>query len=115
MFEKFRHLSRTQIVMISVAVSTVLALGISALLVNIMERKNEARQTFIKIADINDDEENPAEWGKNFPLQYEGYMKTVDQVRTRFGGSEALARTPSQADPRSVVGAIETGRGSQIG
>jgi nitrite reductase (cytochrome c-552) len=103
MFEKFRHLSRTQIVMISVAVSTVLALGISALLVNIMERKNEARQTFIKIADINDDEENPAEWGKNFPLQYEGYMKTVDQVRTRFGGSEALARTPSQADPRSVV------------
>jgi nitrite reductase (cytochrome c-552) len=25
-------------------------------------------------------------------------------VRTRFGGSEALPRTPSQADPRSVVG-----------
>ncbi|HET9235747.1 MAG TPA: ammonia-forming cytochrome c nitrite reductase subunit c552 [Oligoflexus sp.] len=103
MFEKFRQLSRTRIVMISVAVSTFLALGISALLVNIMERKNEARQTFINIAAIGDDEENPAEWGKNFPLQYEGYRKTVDQVRTRFGGSEALARTPSEADPRSVV------------
>lgn len=103
MFEKFRHWSRTRIVMVSVAVSTVLALGLSALLVNIMERKNEAKQTFVKIADIHEDEENPAEWGKNFPLQYEGYMKTVDQVRTRYGGSEALARTPSQADPRSVV------------
>ncbi len=103
MFEKFRHLSRTQIIMISVSVSTVLALGISALLVNIMEKKNEAKQTFLKIADISDDEENPAEWGKNFPLQFEGYMKTVDQVRTRYGGSEAVARTPGEADPRSVV------------
>jgi nitrite reductase (cytochrome c-552) len=103
MFEKFRQLSRSQIVSISVAVTTVLALGLSALLVNIMEKKNEAKQTFLKIVEISDDEENPLEWGKNFPLQFEGYMKTVDQVRTHFGGSEALARTPSQADPRSVV------------
>jgi nitrite reductase (cytochrome c-552) len=27
----------------------------------------------------------------------------VDQVRTRYGGSEAVQRTPTQADPRSVV------------
>jgi nitrite reductase (cytochrome c-552) len=27
----------------------------------------------------------------------------VDQVRTRFGGSEAVPRTPTDADPRSVV------------
>jgi nitrite reductase (cytochrome c-552) len=27
----------------------------------------------------------------------------VDQVRTRFGGSEALPRTPTKADPRTVV------------
>jgi nitrite reductase (cytochrome c-552) len=103
MFEKFRHLSRTQIILISVAVSTVLALGISALLVNIMERKSEAKQAFVKIAELHEDEEDPAEWGKNFPLQYESYKKTVDQVRTRYGGSEALHRTPSEADPRSVV------------
>ena len=42
-------------------------------------------------------------WGKNFPLQYDGYRRTVDQVRTRYGGSEAVPRTPTQADPRSVV------------
>lgn len=30
-------------------------------------------------------------------------MRTVDQTRTRFGGSEAVARTPTEADPRSVV------------
>jgi nitrite reductase (cytochrome c-552) len=42
-------------------------------------------------------------WGKNFPLQYDGYKRTVDQVRTRFGGSEAAPRTPTAADPRSIV------------
>ena len=42
-------------------------------------------------------------WGKNFPLQYDDYSRTVDQVRTRFGGSEAVPRTPTQADPRSIV------------
>ena len=42
-------------------------------------------------------------WGRNFPSQYDGYRRTVDQVRTRFGGSEAVPRTPTAVDPRSVV------------
>ena len=29
--------------------------------------------------------------------------RTVDMVRTRFGGSEAMPRTPTEADPRSIV------------
>jgi nitrite reductase (cytochrome c-552) len=36
-------------------------------------------------------------------MQYDDYLRTVDQVRTHFGGSEAVRRTPTQADPRSVV------------
>jgi nitrite reductase (cytochrome c-552) len=53
-----------------------------------------------KITDATDD---PAVWGKEYPLQYETYKKTVDQIRTKYGGSEALPRTPDEADPRSVV------------
>ncbi len=41
--------------------------------------------------------------GKNFPLQSDDDKRTVDQVRTRSGGSEAWPQTPTQADPRSVV------------
>jgi nitrite reductase (cytochrome c-552) len=52
---------------------------------------------------ITDDTVDPAIWGKEYPLQYESYTKTTDQKRTRFGGSEALPRTPDQADPRSIV------------
>ena len=36
-------------------------------------------------------------------MQYDGYQRTVDQVRTRYGGSEAVPRTPTDADPRSIV------------
>jgi nitrite reductase (cytochrome c-552) len=74
-----------------------------ALLMNIFERKQEARNPFYRVVELTDDTEDPAVWGKNFPLQYDDYRRTVDQVRTRYGGSEALPRTPTKADPRSVV------------
>ena len=85
---------------IGAAVIAVLAV---ALLVNVMERKQEARNPFYRVVALNDDTEDPAVWGKNFPSQYDDYRRTVDQIRTRFGGSEALPKTPSDTDPRSVV------------
>jgi nitrite reductase (cytochrome c-552) len=53
--------------------------------------------------ELDDNTEDPAIWGKNFPIQYDSYKRTVDQERTRFGGSEAVPRTPTAADPRSIV------------
>ena len=70
---------------------------------NIFERKQEARNPFYRVVELTDDTEDPAIWGKNFPLQYDDYKRTVDQVRTRYGGSEALPHTPAKVDPRSVV------------
>jgi nitrite reductase (cytochrome c-552) len=88
----------------AVVVAAVLAAAAgAALLVNIMERQQEARHPFYRVVELTDETTDPAVWGKNFPLQYDGYSRTVDQVRTRFGGSEALPRTPSDADPRSIV------------
>jgi len=83
--------------------ATVVAVGVIALLVNIFERKQEARNPFYRVVELNDQIDDPAVWGKNFPLQYDGYLRTVDQVRTRYGGSEAVPHSPTQADPRSVV------------
>jgi nitrite reductase (cytochrome c-552) len=85
------------------AAGAIVAAGAAALLANIMERKQEARNPFYRVVELTDDTEDPAVWGKNFPLQYDGYRRTVDQVRTKHGGSEAVPRTPTQADPRSVV------------
>src|SRR6187455_492329 len=97
-----RKWTRGMVVTIAV-LAAVAAAGATALLVNIMERKQEARNPFFRVVELTDETEDPAVWGKNFPQQYDGYRRTVDQVRTRYGGSEAVPRTPTEADPRSVV------------
>ena len=76
---------------------------VTFVLVTVFERKEEAKNPFFRVVELNDEIEDPAVWGKNFPLQYDGYLRTVDQQRTRYGGSEAVPRTPTDADPRSVV------------
>jgi nitrite reductase (cytochrome c-552) len=80
-----------------------LSFAVFALLTNIFERKQEARNPFYRVVELTEETEDPALWGKNFPQQYDAYLRTVDQVRTRFGGSEAVPREPTDADPRSVV------------
>lgn len=67
-----------------------------ALLVNIFQRKQEARNPFFRVVELTDDTVDPSIWGKNFPLQYDDYLKTTDQVRTRYGGSEAEPRIESE-------------------
>jgi nitrite reductase (cytochrome c-552) len=52
---------------------------------------------------INDDVDDPAVWGRLLPLHYELYLKTAEMQPTKYGGSEAVPRTPTQADPRRVV------------
>jgi nitrite reductase (cytochrome c-552) len=90
--------------LIAVVLAAVLVgLGGAALLANIVQRKEEARNPFYRVVELSDDTQDPVVWGQNFPQQYDGYARTVDQVRTRFGGSEALPRTPTKADPRTVV------------
>lgn len=92
-----------RLVLITAAVTTVIVGGITALLLNVAEHKQEAKNPFFRVVELTDTTEDPAIWGKNFPLQYDRYLRTTDQVRTKFGGSEALPRTPTDADPRSIV------------
>jgi nitrite reductase (cytochrome c-552) len=85
------------------AVAAIAAGGTAALLVDIAEKKQEARNPFFRVTQLDDMTEDPEVWGKNFPLQYDDYKRTVDMVRTRYGGSEAMPRTPTERDPRTVV------------
>ena len=84
-------------------VSMAAAVGAMMLFTDILTKKEEAKNPYFRVVKLDDDTEDPAVWGRNFPLQYDLYRKTTDMVRTRFGGSEATPRTPSQADPRSIV------------
>src|ERR1035437_9859232 len=98
-----RRLFATVIVLAAVA-----SLAVTALLINIFERKQEAKNPFYRVVELNDTIDDPATWAKNFPLQYDLYMRTVDMQRTKYGwkrGHAALAN-PGRSALRG--GAFET-------
>ncbi|MCC7341560.1 MAG: ammonia-forming cytochrome c nitrite reductase subunit c552 [Bryobacterales bacterium] len=95
--------SLNRMLITTVVLSALVTLGVAALLVNIFERKQEARTPFAEVVKLTDDISDPAEWGKNFPLQYDSYKRTVDMVRTRYGGSEAMPVAPPNADSQVVM------------
>lgn len=75
---------------------------VAALLTNIQERKNEAKDRYIQLVKVNEDVTDPAVWGKNWPKQYESYLLTSLSTKTRFGGhggSEALPEEKIDRDP----------------
>lgn len=84
-------------------VMTLFGSVIGYLLISISQKKVEEKYTSVRVVNIGPLEDDPAVWGKNFPHQYDSYLRTVDQQRTRYGGSEAWPRTPDLADPRGVV------------
>ena len=98
-----KPLSATRVALLAALAGGAATIFVTFLLINIFERKQEARNPFFRVVELNDETEDPAIWGKNFPLQYDAYLRTVDQKRTRFGGSEALPHTPTDADPRGQV------------
>src|SRR3954451_11678206 len=82
--------------LISIAVATA---AIAALLVNMFTRKQEARMPFVRLVDVNELTTDPAEWGKNWPREYDSYQRTADVTHTRYGGSEAMPAQKLDRDP----------------
>lgn len=95
-------MDKKKIILIT-ALFTLMGIGIGFLAVNIASKKAEEKNPFFRVVEIGPLEDDPAVWGKNFPMQYDSYLRTVDQTRTRHGGSEAVLRKPDKTDPRDVV------------
>ena len=75
---------------------------VTGLLVNIYERKAEARRGPVRLVAVGEDDTDPAHWGINWPRQYDSYKRTAEATRTRFGGhggSEALPAQKIERDP----------------
>lgn len=86
-------------VIVLVAIATAL---ITALLMNISQRKREAATPYVRLVEVDEDVTDPAKWGVNWPKQYESYLLTANSTRTRFGGhggSEALPEAKIERDP----------------
>lgn len=79
--------------------------GLLALLVSIFEHKQEARSAYVRVAEIRPDEPDPAEWGKNFPSEYDALKRTMRTSELmaysqfgRYGGSESFSKLEREPD-----------------
>ncbi|MEI6084723.1 MAG: ammonia-forming cytochrome c nitrite reductase subunit c552 [Verrucomicrobiota bacterium] len=77
-------------------------IGVMLLYENIARRKEEAKQVVFKLVNLDEKTVDPAEWGKNFPRQFDGYQRTSEKTGTTYGGggSETLSPSKLEEDPR---------------
>src|SRR5512137_1448545 len=78
---------RTIVAYAAVAVGTALATAVvAALLINIFQRKQEAKNPFLRLVEVTENDVDPKKWGVNWPREYDGYLRTAEPTRTKYGG-----------------------------
>ncbi len=94
-----RSLRNLALMVIAFGLGMVIMAGVAALLVNIQERKDEAKAVPARIVTVAQGELDPAVWGQNFPNEYDSFLKTKDStISTPYGGSipySKLERNPA--------------------
>lgn len=87
--------------LIAILATAGVTVAILSLLVNISERKEEAKEHFLRLVKQDETTIDPAVWGKNFPREYDSYLMTADS-QSGDGGSDAFSPSRLEADPRLV-------------
>ena len=82
-----------------VVVCAALVFLVTALLVNIFQRKQEARNPYVRLVEVSEETTDAGPWGMNWSREYDDYRRTVDVTRTTFGGSEDLPEQKAKASP----------------
>lgn len=83
-----------------VLLTALVTAGVVFMLVNIFTRKQEARNPYLKLVNVDNNTTDPAVWGTNWPKQYDQYKRTVDVTHTRYGGSEGpIPESRIEVDP----------------
>ncbi len=84
------------------AITAAVTASVTSLLINIHHRKLEGRQTVLRLVELDDSVLDAAVWGRNFPREYDGWLRTSDTNRTRYGGSEAFSHLEAQPLLRTI-------------
>ena len=98
--EKQPTQNRAGVVARVTGVFALVAVGVAALLVNISERKTEARHSFVRVVEVTENDTDPAKWGKNWPREYDDYKRTAERTSTKYGG--ALGTAEGEMPPQKA-------------
>lgn len=81
-------------------ICAVVTFALAALITTMFDRKQEAKNPYVRIVEVGDNTTDPAVWGTNWPQQFDTYSRTVDQTHTRYGGSDgAPPESRLEVDP----------------
>jgi nitrite reductase (cytochrome c-552) len=90
----------TGIFIVLLTVIIVVLMGLMA--VSVMERRWEAQRPALVLKPVAQWESDSAVWGKNYPLEYDSYLKArITDTKTKFGG--AFPRDYLDADPYKII------------
>lgn len=81
------------------AVVAAVTIGVAVLLMTVFEHKQEARQPYVRLVDVNEASTDPVPWGTNWPYQFDSYRRSVDSTETEYGGSSAMPASKLKQDP----------------
>jgi len=84
---------------LAVVLSALVTGLLAALIMNIFQRKEEAKNPYLKFVNVDNNTTDPAVWGMNWSREYDSYQRTVDVTHTRYGGSEAMPAEKLDRDP----------------
>lgn len=87
-------------VLFVVTIIVVFLLGLLAS--NIINRKSEAKYQFVPKVNIGENEPRNAEWGKNYPKEYQSFLQTADTSFATFQGG-SIMRDMLEEDPNFVI------------
>ena len=90
---------RTGLIIGVAIIFAVIGFLVSYLLTNIFERKQEAKNPYVRLVDVTEETTDSAPWAINWPREHDGYQRTIDVTRTQYGGSEALPEQKIERDP----------------
>src|SRR6266496_1949664 len=77
-----------RVLIAAVVLCALMTFGLVALLTNIFERKQEAKNPYVRLVEVDDNTTDPRKWGVNWAREFDGYSRTVDETHTRYGGSD---------------------------
>jgi len=88
-----------------VLLAAMAAVGMMLLKESIATHKAEEKQIAFPLAHLTEQTIAPDVWGRNFPRQFDGYLRTAEHTGTRYGGggSEAFSTDKLTQDPRLVT------------
>ena len=99
--EKQPTKNRGLLIALVTGVFALVAVGAAALLVNISERKTEAKHAYVKVVEVTENDTDPAKWGKNWPREFDDYKRTAERTSTKYGGGAGTSEgelPPQKAD-----------------